>query len=469
MPLSSSESKNFSAIPSVDELLRSAEFAELTNAHGHEAVRDTVRLALTAIRDGLAAGTIVEAAPAAIAARVAHALQALMAPSLKPVFNLTGTILHTNLGRSPLPQSAIDAMVAAAGAVNLEYDLETGKRGQRDAHLEDWLIRLTGAEAAIAVNNNAAAVMIVLNTLARGKEVLVSRGELIEIGGAFRIPDIMERSGCILREVGTTNRTHLADYEKALGPNTALILKVHTSNYQVQGFTKSVAENELSTLARGHDLPFVVDLGSGTLIDLKRFGLPHEPTARETLQNGADLITFSGDKLLGGPQAGMIAGRPDLVHKIATNPMKRAMRLDKITIAALAAVLRLYADPERLALLLPTLALLTRATADIEAQATRLKPHLTNALDGLAGVEIEASQCQIGSGSIPIDLLDGFALVLRPNSTGDKPLRELAHALRSLPRPVIGRVHNGSIILDLRALDNENEFIRQIRNIGGSC
>jgi L-seryl-tRNA(Ser) seleniumtransferase len=457
--MSSSPKPTFAQLPSVDVLLRDAEFKGLLDRYGHESVRDAVRLTLENLRQSVAAGDKAETDPAAIFGQVNHALKQLMAPSLKQVFNLTGTILHTNLGRAPLPDVAVRAMVDAAGAVNLEYDLETGKRGQRDAHVEGWIKRLTGAEAAIVVNNNAAAVLITLNTLALGREAIVSRGELIEIGGAFRMPDIMQRAGCSLREVGTTNRTHADDFAYALGPDTGLILKVHTSNYQVQGFTKTVPEADLAALAQSHSVPFVVDLGSGTLVDLAQFGLPHETTVHESLQNGADLVTFSGDKLLGGPQAGIIAGRADLIARIAANPMKRAMRLDKISLAALAAVLRLYANPDRLVEHLPTLGLLCRTTADIKAQAERLKPMVVGTLGHRVRVEIEPSKCQIGSGSLPVDLLEGYALTLCPLAGGNKALRDLADALRALPCPVIGRIRNGMVILDLRAMTDEDKFI----------
>lgn len=452
-------------IPSIDVLLRDIAFAGMIAEYGHDPVHETISDTLAILRLGILAGDKPDLTPPAIAAQVALCLNDLLAPSLRRVFNLTGTILHTNLGRAPLPDVAIQAMIAAAGAVNLEYDLDTGERGQRDSHIEGWIKRLTGADAAIAVNNNAAAVMIALNTLALGRDVIVSRGELIEIGGAFRMPDIMKRAGCILREVGTTNRTHLHDFASAIGPNTGMILKVHTSNYAVQGFTKSVDEADLAALASTHNIPFVVDLGSGTLVDLTRFGLPAEITVRETLQNGADLVTFSGDKLLGGPQAGIIAGRTDLVAQIAANPMKRAMRLDKITIAALAAVLRLYANPAQLAEQLPTLKLLSRSPDAITTQAARLLPPIATALSTIADVTTAPTQSQIGSGSLPIDRLHSCALILTPKRPGDKALRALAAALRALPQPILGRTNNGRILLDLRALTDETTFLQQFKTL----
>ncbi len=451
-----------SALPSVDRVLGWPAIAALIEAHGRPLVLDAARAVLAELRAALAEGAA-DSGDDAIAARIADRLRAALAPPLKPVFNLTGTVLHTNLGRAPLPEEAIAAMAEAARhPANLEFDLGTGKRGDRDAHLEDWITRLTGAEAATVVNNNAAAVLLLLNSLALRKEVVVSRGELIEIGGAFRIPDIMARAGAKLCEVGTTNRTHAKDYQAAIGPKTALVMKVHTSNYEVQGFTAAVPEPELAALAHDAGLPFAVDLGSGTLAELEAFGLPHEPTAAETIAAGADLVSFSGDKLLGGPQAGIIAGRADLVAKIKRNPMKRALRVDKLTIAALAAVLRLYGDPDRLAERLPTLGLLARPAAGIEAAARRLAPALAKRLAGRAEVEVVPCQSQIGSGALPVDALPSFALSLKSAGGRGAALKRLATAFRALPRPVIGRVQDGALLLDLRGLDDEAAFVAQL-------
>ena len=453
------------AIPSVDRVLRSAAVQALIQTHGRTAVADAVRDVLAARRRSVVAGTAPEGE---IAEAVGAHLQVLVEPSLRRVFNLTGTVLHTNLGRAPLPDEAIAAVAAAAGACNLEYELDDGRRGDRDSHVEDWLCRLTGAEAATAVNNNAAAVLLVLNTLALGKEVPVSRGELIEIGGAFRMPEIMARAGCRLHEVGTTNRTHRRDFEAAVGPDTALLMKVHPSNYAIQGFSAAVSDSEMASLAQAHGLPYVVDLGSGQLVDLRRWGLPHEPTVREALAAGADLVTFSGDKLLGGPQAGLVVGRADLVAQLKRNPLKRAMRLDKMSLAALGAVLRLYADPDRLAQRLPTLRLLARAAEEIAGLAERLRPEVARAVGREATVEVVACASQIGSGSLPVDRLPSAALALRPaggRRGRDAALKRLSEAFRRLPIPVIGRVQDDALLFDLRCLEDEDAFLDQLGSL----
>lgn len=393
-------------------------------------------------------------------------LAPLVQPSQRRVFNLTGTVLHTNLGRALLAEEAIEAAVVAMRApTTLEYDLDDGGRGERDDHIAPWLGRLTGAEAATAVNNNAAAVLLVLSELAAGREVIVSRGELIEIGGAFRIPDIMARAGCRLVEVGTTNRTHLRDYADAIGPDTAAIMKVHPSNYAVMGFTSAVPAAELVPLARERGLPVIEDLGSGTLVDLETWGLPHEPTAREAIEAGIDVVTFSGDKLLGGPQAGLIVGRRRWVERISRNPMKRALRLDKVRLAALEATLRLYADPQRLADRLPTVRALARSAADIRRQADRLLPAFAAALAGVADAAVESVRGQIGSGALPVDLLPSFAIVLRGRGRGrerGRGLDRIAAAFRRLPVPVIGRITDGALCFDLRTLDDEATLAAQL-------
>ena len=448
------------AIPSVDRILQDPRLEPAIARHGRSLVVAELRQLLDEHRDALKSGAAPAPAAELVAALLAR-LQVSARPSLQRVYNLTGTVLHTNLGRALLPAEA-----AQAGArilvepANLEYDLERGERGERDAHLEALLCRLTGAEAAIAVNNNAGAVLLALHALAHGREVPVSRGELVEIGGSFRIPDIVEAAGCRLREVGTTNRTHLRDYENAIGPQTAAILKVHASNYAVVGFTAAPAEAELASLAHARGLPFVNDLGSGSLTDLTRWGLPAEPTPMGSLAAGADLVTFSGDKLLGGPQAGLIVGRREFVDKLRNNPLKRALRLDKARIAALESVLRLYLDPERLPERLPTLRLLTRTVADISALAERLRPALQTYCSAQAEVSVQPCVSQVGSGSLPVDRLPSAAL--RIASARLKPTA-IAQALRALPIPVISRVHEDAVWLDLRCLEDEAGFSAQLQ------
>jgi L-seryl-tRNA(Ser) seleniumtransferase len=430
---------------------------------GRRAVTETIREVLSDLREALNVRSVVELDDLSILKRVSQKLDDKSRSSLRTVLNLTGTVLHTNLGRAALPAEAIEAMgVAARTAINLEYDLDLGERSDRDAHVEKQLCRLTGAEAATIVNNNAAAVLLVLNSLALGQDVLTSRGELIEIGGSFRLPAIMARSGCRLREVGTTNRTHLHDYEAAIGPRTALVMKVHTSNYTIIGFTKSVSEGELAPLCHARNIPLVVDLGSGTLIDLRKFGLPHEPTPMEAIKNGADIVTFSGDKLLGGPQAGIVLGRADLIRCIKGNPIKRALRVDKFTIAALFAVLNLYTNPERLVAQLPTLRALTRPVHGIRELATRLQPLLASKLQGVATVEVIDCKSQIGSGALPTCGIGSAGLAMRPLIPSGTALTRLAAAFRALSVPVIGRIQDGLYILDLRCLDDDATLIRQL-------
>lgn len=447
--------------PSVDRVVRSDAAAALIGVHGRAEVTRAVREVLAGLRQELITGRTAVLTEQAILASAGALLASASALPLRRVLNLTGTVLHTNLGRAALPEEAIAAVAdVARGASNLEYDLKAGSRGDRDQHLDEALRRLVGCEAATVVNNNAAAVMLVLNTLALGKEVPVSRGELVEIGGSFRIPDIMSRSGCTMVEVGTTNRTHRKDFESVIGSNTGMIMKVHTSNYVIEGFTASVHERELAEICHGNGLPFVVDLGAGSLVDLRHYGLPHEPTPMEALRAGADLVTFSGDKLLGGPQAGIIVGRKDLVDRLKSNPMKRALRCDKMTIAALATVLRLYSDPDRLAERLPTLKALTRSVDEMRALATRLVEPLSQALAGCARVAVAECESQVGSGALPRRSVASIGLAIRPlDARGSgKILARIARAFAELPTPVIGRINDGAFLLDLRCLERADEL-----------
>jgi L-seryl-tRNA(Ser) seleniumtransferase len=459
-------SANLSALPAVHDVLASPGGRSSVVGHGQEAATAAAREALTALRSAVLEGQEAPADKAAAAEVLGDAalaaLEAAGATRMKRVINLTGTVLHTNLGRALYPEAAVEAATTAMRhPLALEFDLETGSRGQRDTAVQDLVCEITGAEAACMVNNNASAVLLVLAALAGGRETVVSRGELIEIGGSFRMPDVMESAGTRLREVGTTNRTHLKDYAAAIGPETALLMKVHTSNYRVMGFTKEVGVPELSGLSREHGLPLVDDLGSGVLFDLSAWGLSRERTVQQALAEGADLVTFSGDKLLGGPQAGFIAGRRDLVEACARHPLKRALRLDKVRLAALEATLKLYRAPDRLDQTLPTLRAFARSRDTMRAMAEVLAPALTNALGGQV-VEVVDSEAQIGSGALPLETLPSVALRLPARG---RQADDLARAFRALPVPVIGRVGGDALLFDLRCLEDPQEVIDQLRHL----
>jgi L-seryl-tRNA(Ser) seleniumtransferase len=463
-PMPSTQNADLRALPSVDEVLRTRLATLAVDRFGRMAVVEAVRATLAAARTHRALLAGAEQAAASALAR----LEAQESRRLKPVYNLTGTVLHSNLGRALIAEVAIDAATAAMrDAVALEFDLDTGRRGERDDHVRDLLCELTGAEDATIVNNNAAAVLVVLNTLSKGGEAIVSRGELIEIGGAFRMPDIMARAGAKLIEVGTTNRTHREDYVAAIGPRTRLILKVHTSNYRIEGFAAQVEGRALAELAGASDVRLVHDLGSGTLTDLARFGLVHEPTVAEAVADGADLVTFSGDKLLGGPQAGLIVGRKELIGRINRNPMKRALRVDKIRLAALEATLKLYRDPDRLAARLPTMRLLARPTADIESLAQRLAPQVAAVAGAAFTVKVIACASQIGSGALPLESVPSAGLAIRPIAKrgAGRSLGRLARAMRQLPIPTLGRLEEQALVLDLRSLEDEDGFLANLAHL----
>ncbi|HET9024480.1 MAG TPA: L-seryl-tRNA(Sec) selenium transferase [Burkholderiaceae bacterium] len=457
-----------SGLPSVDRLLSTPVLSAAAQAHGTALTKKATQAALeaarSAVRDGGAVPSLDE-----LARDAEHRLRALCAPRLTPVFNLTGTVIHTNLGRALLSDEAIDAVAAAMrGYAALEYDVATGGRGDRDSVVEDLLRELTGAEAATVVNNNAAAVVLTLKALGARREAIISRGELIEIGGAFRMPDIMKAAGCKLVEVGTTNRTHPRDYEAACTARTALIVKAHWSNYAITGFTSVVDDATLARIAHAHGVPYVVDLGSGALIDLTAFGLPHEPLPQRSLADGADVVTFSGDKLLGGPQAGLIVGRKAAIAKVKKDPLKRALRVSKLTLAALEATLRIYASGHRLPERLPTLALLMRTRADVHATCERLAGPLRAALGARFDVTLEECASQIGSGSMPEERLPSTALVVRPcGKASGRVVESVERRLRALPVPVIGRIASNALSLDARCLlpRDERPFVDNLKSM----
>ena len=455
-------------VPSVDAMLKP--LAAAVSRWGHGQVTEQVRGVLAALRTDISNGTQNSVDIADLCGQVEAALEAREVASLRPVLNLTGTVLHTNLGRASLPAQAIDAVATvAATPSNLEFDLDSGQRGKRDSHVEGLICELTGAEAATVVNNNAAAVLLVLNTLAMNREVPVSRGELVEIGGSFRIPEVMQRSNCTLVEVGATNRTHLKDFRQAISERTALLMQVHTSNFHIEGFTSAVDETELAQLAHEHDLPLVVDLGSGSLVDFAALGLPDEPTAAQSIANGVDIITFSGDKLLGGPQSGLIAGRRDLIEQINANPLKRALRLDKMTLAALAEVLKLYRNPQTLLQELPTLRQLTRPLGDIQAQAQRLQSAVAGLIGPLFEVSVADCASQIGSGALPVENIPSAGLRITRRDAQETRLRELSSTLRQLPLPIVGRLHKGSLWLDLRCLSADADLLEALQPLAESA
>lgn len=453
-----------SPFPSVDRIARFDAVASLCDTYGRSAVIDAIRTVLDEHRARMSDSGYLPPSDDELSRQIADRLKVRATPRLRRVFNLTGTVLHTNLGRTQLSSRAIEhAVMAMREACNLEFDLDSGGRGERDNLVEDILIELTGAEAATVVNNNAAAVLLVLAALAQKREVILSRGELVEIGGAFRIPDVMRSANTRLVEVGTTNRTHPADYERAIGPKTAALMKVHNSNYQISGFVAHVSEPEVARIAHEHQLPFIVDLGAGSLIDLAGYGLPKEPVVREVIAGGADVVTFSGDKLLGGPQAGLIVGKKALIDKIKRHPLKRALRVSKPVLAALEGTLLAYRMPDLLAQELPTLRLLTRPVADIEALAHRLLPHLAAALGTEWQVSVTPASSQVGSGSLPVEIIPSMALTCRPNSAKvGSALKRLAGDLRRLPTPVIGRIADDALVLDLRCLEDEPGFLAQL-------
>jgi L-seryl-tRNA(Ser) seleniumtransferase len=449
--------KLFREIPKVDEILGWPEVRDGAAGYPRWALLDAVREVLELRRERL--GALADPSGDAggdrrdLAASVLVSLVRRGGASLRPVINASGIIVHTNLGRSPLAREALEQISRVArGYSNLEYTLDRGERGSRQDHCEGLLRRLTGAEAALAVNNNAAAVFLCLNTVAEGREVIVSRGQLVEIGGSFRIPDVMRKSGAVLREVGTTNKTKPSDYRDAVGPATALLLRVHTSNFRVVGFTASVELPELVAVGRAAAVPVMDDLGSGCLVDLSPHGLPGEPTVQSAVAAGSDLVTFSGDKLLGAPQAGMIVGRRDLVDRIRKNPLHRAMRIDKLTLAGLEATLRLYLDGARGWARIPALRMIAEPVASVRRRARRVLRRLAPETRAFWRAAVVPASCQVGGGALPIEPLPSAALAL---GGADRPAHRLEEALRRAPLAVIGRLQEGRLLLDLRTVGEE--------------
>ncbi len=445
-------------LPAVEKVLSSPALSRLLQDYQRGYITHLVRGVLAELRRDILAGALTEdMTPLAIADRVEQRLAKAGRSPLQSVINATGTVLHTNLGRALLAQSAVDEVIRAATTpVTLEYDLTAARRGDRDALIEADLLALTGAEAATVLNNNAAAVLLALNTVAEGKEGIVSRGELIEIGGAFRIPDIMRKSGVVLREVGTTNRTHIHDYAEAIGPQTGILLKVHPSNYRIIGFSSEVALDAIVTLGHAHQIPVMEDLGAGALIDLSQYGLPKEPIVSERVAAGADIVTFSGDKLLGGPQAGLIVGRQEWIARLKKNPLRRALRPDKLTLAALGATLRLYRQSPCLSADIPTLRWLTRRVEELDALAAQAVPLLHQRLGQGFSITLEDAAAQIGSGALPEASLPSRVLVIRHArlSAG-----HIAARFRAAATPVLGRIRDGAFVLDLRGIFQPQELL----------
>lgn len=440
------KSKLLRSIPSVDKILKNKEVEGLLNSYSYSAVRESIRKVLNKLRERLLNGDVLDIDENKIVEEVKKSLNQRY--SLRPVINATGVVIHTNLGRAILPQEAVANVVKiATNYSNLEYDLEKGQRGKRYVHIIDVIKKIVDVSTAVVVNNNAGAVFLCLNTLARGKEVIVSRGELVEIGGSFRIPDVMSQSGAILREVGTTNKTRLSDYERAINENTALLLKVHRSNFKIVGFTEEVSVKELSDLGKKKGIPVMVDLGSGCFIDLKKYGFFTEPSVQEVIKEGADIVTFSGDKLLGGPQAGFIIGRDDLVEQISKNPLMRALRVDKMTLAALEATLMLYLDEKEAIKKIPTLRMILEPVENIKKRALKLLKNFKK--EGIEAI-LKEDISMPGGGSLPETGIKTYVVAIKTEKT-----EEFVKNLREADPPVIARVKEDFVFFDVRTLQEK--------------
>ena len=446
-------------IPSVDEILSKPEVSDLLVTYPRSVVIEAIRSGLQKLREQiLGKKDPSEIGDLSLTLEHLHPLfqkeiDLLTKPRLRRVINATGVVIHTNLGRSPLHPAAIEHLIdVSKNYSNLEYDLALGERGSRYAHVEEILCHLSGAESALVVNNNAGAVLLALNTLAEGKEVIVSRGELVEIGGAFRIPDVMKRSGALLREVGATNRTHLSDYQKAINPQTALLLKVHTSNFRLMGFTSEVSLQDLVKLGAEHRLSVVDDLGSGCFIDLTQYGLEREPTVQEAIRTGVDAVTFSGDKLLGGPQAGIILGKKTFLDLFKINPLTRALRIDKLTLAALESTLLIYLDEKKAMEEIPTLRMLNVDTGALKRRGRRLLKKLSGMMIKKITFTLKEDVSQVGGGALPLQELPTIVVAIRSDDISANSLEE---NLRKGEPPVISRIRKEELILDMRTVTDE--------------
>lgn len=445
----------YRSIPKVDVLLEEKKIKEAIETFDRDTVMDAIREEIDSVRTLIRECDEEEKIRNEIEGLVSHIVQRVKkmhTPDMRPVINGTGTILHTNLGRAPISREHLARIAeVACGYSNLEYDLEAGKRGERYSHFEKLLCKITGAEAAMAVNNNASAVMLILSSMAKGGEVIVSRGELVEIGGKFRIPDVMEQSGAHLVEVGTTNKTHYSDYAQAVTEETKAFLKVHTSNYRIVGFTDSVSIDELIPLGKEYDLPIIEDLGSGVLIDLSKYGLTYEPTVQDSIQKGADIVCFSGDKLLGGPQAGIIVGKKKYIDQMKKNQLTRALRIDKFTATALELVLQEYLSEENAVKKIPVLRMITKSKEEVEKDAKRFKRMLT-ARKVKARITICKCESQIGGGSLPLERIESMGISIHPDQM---TVSQLEFQMRHLDIPIIPRVVNDEILLDVRTMNEE--------------
>jgi L-seryl-tRNA(Ser) seleniumtransferase len=454
-------------LPKVDALLERDDLTALSETIPRALVVEAVREAIDATRARILDGHDVDVSADRIAAEAARRAGEKARASLRRVINATGIVVHTNLGRSPLAEAALAAVTdVARGYSTLEFDLSTGERGSRHVHVEDLICRLTGAEAAMAVNNNAAAVMLALAGLARGKEAIVSRGQLVEIGGSFRVPDVMRESNATMVEVGTTNKTHLRDYENAITEKTGLLMKVHTSNYRVVGFTQEVELAELVELGARHGIAVMEDQGSGVLVDLRQWKLPYEPTVGESVATGADVVTCSGDKLLGGPQAGILAGRAPVISALKKHPLARAVRLDKMTLAALETTLRLYLDPERAAREIPTLRMLSAGVAEMGERASRLADRIGEACGGAYSVGTREDVSRAGGGALPMADIPTVVVALEPTRGS---VADLEQKLRWGEPHIIARISEGRLLLDPRTLTpaEEDEIVSALVGLSG--